>query len=124
MSLWTRWPALLIAFCLVPHLASAASRKSPRSSTSSARTAGRRAATRPPGPPALVLPAAASPRDVAVSEAARQGLGSLQGAVVAMDPHTGRVLTVLNPYLGLSTAHEPCSVFKIVVAVAGLTEHV
>jgi len=107
---------------LLPQLTNAASRtRRGRQKASSARRAGPR---RPPGPPALVVPAAASARDVAVSEAARHGLGSLQGAVVAMDPYTGRVLTVLNPYLGLSTAYEPCSVFKVVVAIGGLTEHV
>jgi cell division protein FtsI/penicillin-binding protein 2 len=126
MSPGTRWTALLTAFCLVPHAAGAATRKTQGStSVPSARITGRRAVPRrPPGLPALVVPAAASARDVAVSEAARAGLGSTQGAVVAMDPYTGRVMTVLNPYLGLSTAYEPCSVFKIVVAVAGLTEHV
>jgi cell division protein FtsI/penicillin-binding protein 2 len=92
------------------------------SSSAQRRAAGGDAATS--GPPALVVPVAASARDLAISEAARQALGHLQGAVVAMDPYTGRVLTVLNPYLGLSTAYEPCSVFKIVVAIAGLTEHV
>jgi len=107
---------------LLPQLTDAASRtRRGRQKASSTRRAGPR---RPPGPPALVVPAAASARDVAVSEAARHGLGSLQGAVVAMDPYTGRVLTVLNPYLGLSTAYEPCSVFKVVVAIGGLTEHV
>lgn len=107
---------------LLPQLTDAAGRtRRGRQKASSPRRAGPR---RPPGPPPLVVPAAASARDVAVSEAARHGLGSLQGAVVAMDPYTGRVLTVLNPYLGLSTAYEPCSVFKVVVAIGGLTEHV
>jgi penicillin-binding protein 2 len=109
---------------LVPRLTDAATSKRYAPGTT-ARSGPRRSATRrPPGPPALVVPAAASARDLAVSEAARFGLGAQQGAVVAMDPQTGRVVTVLNPYLGLSTAYEPCSVFKIVVAVAGLTEHI
>jgi len=108
----------------LPHLTDAAAGQRRSRATPSTRSARRSAPRRPPGPPALVVPVAASARDVAVSEAARHGLGDLQGAVVVMDPYTGRVLTVLNPYLGLSTAYEPCSVFKIVVAVAGLTEHV
>jgi cell division protein FtsI/penicillin-binding protein 2 len=41
-----------------------------------------------------------------------------------MDPWTGRVLTIGNPQSGLLTAYQPCSVFKLVVAVAGLTEGV
>jgi cell division protein FtsI/penicillin-binding protein 2 len=115
--------AVLAALALMlPPTADAAGRtRRGRKAPSGAR---RTTPRRPPGPPALVVPAAASARDVAVSEAARHGLGSLQGSVVAMDPYTGRVLTVLNPYLGLSTAYEPCSVFKIVVAIGGLTEHV
>jgi cell division protein FtsI/penicillin-binding protein 2 len=78
----------------------------------------------PPPPPAVVLPTSASPSDTAVSLAARSGLGGLGGAVVAMDPHTGRVITVVNPSLGVEHAYQPCSVFKVVVAVAGLTEGV
>jgi cell division protein FtsI/penicillin-binding protein 2 len=39
-----------------------------------------------------------------------------------MDPWTGRVLVIGNPQSGLLTAYQPCSVFKLVVAVAGLTE--
>jgi penicillin-binding protein 2 len=39
-----------------------------------------------------------------------------------MDPWTGRVITIGNPQSGLLTAYQPCSVFKLVVAVAGLTE--
>jgi len=109
---------------LLPHFTDAATRKRRTPRTATARSIRRHAPRRPPGPPALVVPVAASARDLAVSEAARYGLGAQQGAVVVMDPYTGRVLTVLNPYLGLSTAYEPCSVFKIVVAVAGLTEHV
>jgi cell division protein FtsI/penicillin-binding protein 2 len=56
--------------------------------------------------------------------ACRLGLGGLQGSVVAMDPHTGRVITVVNPDLAVEHAYQPCSVFKIVVAIAGLTEGV
>jgi len=115
--------ALTILCVLLPQL-TAAARKRRTTGASHARSARRAVPRRPPGPPALVVPAAASARDVAVSEAARHALGDLQGAVVAMDPYSGRVLAVLNPYLGLSTAYEPCSVFKIVVAIAGLTEHV
>ena len=109
---------------LLPHFADAGARKRRAPGPTAVRSARRSVPRRPPGPPALVVPASASARDLAVSEAARFGLGAQQGAVVVMDPYTGRVLTVLNPYLGLSTAYEPCSVFKIVVAVAGLTEHV
>jgi len=72
--------------------------------------------------PAVVIPAAASARDLAIGAACRQGLGDTRGAVVAMDPQTGRVISIVNPADALVTAYQPCSVFKIVVAVAGLTE--
>ena len=70
----------------------------------------------------VVLPASASAWDVSVGEAARAGLGGAQGAVVAMDPRTGRVHALINPALGMQRAFQPCSVFKIVVGIAGLSE--
>jgi penicillin-binding protein 2 len=83
-----------------------------------------RKAYRPPPPPALVVPVSASARDLAVGEACRRGLGSVRGSVIAMDPYSGRVITVLNPHLAIESAYQPCSVFKVVVAIAGLTEGV
>lgn len=70
----------------------------------------------------LIVPANASPYDLAVSEACRRGLSGARGSVVAMDPHTGRVIAIVNPGLGVVQAYQPCSVFKIVVAIAGLSE--
>jgi cell division protein FtsI/penicillin-binding protein 2 len=46
------------------------------------------------------------------------------GAVVAMDPHTGRVISIVNPGTAVQRAYQPCSVFKIVVAIAGMSEGV
>jgi penicillin-binding protein 2 len=77
-----------------------------------------------PALPAMVVPASASARDLEVGEACRRGLEGTSGAVVAMDPYTGRVMALVNPKRGMATAYQPCSVFKIVVAVAGLTEGV
>jgi cell division protein FtsI/penicillin-binding protein 2 len=71
-----------------------------------------------------MLPASASAWDRAVGLAARNGLGRAQGAVVAMDPRTGRVHALVNPALGMQRAFQPCSVFKIVVGIAGLSEGV
>jgi hypothetical protein len=93
-----------------------AARRAPR------RTARRAVKRRPPAPPSLVVPAGADSHDLAVAEAARHGLGRVQGSVVAMDPYTGRVLAVVNPGLAVANAYQPCSVFKIVVAIAGLSE--
>jgi penicillin-binding protein 2 len=85
-------------------------------------------ATRAPGVstalPSYILPQDASEKDRAVGEACRRGLGNAQGAVVAMDPRTGRVLAIVNPTYALAHAYQPCSVFKIVVAIAGLSEGV
>jgi len=74
--------------------------------------------------PAVILPASASAWDQAVGTAARNALGRSQGAIVAMDPHTGRVHALVNPALGMQRAFQPCSVFKIVVGIAGLSEGV
>ena len=74
--------------------------------------------------PSVVLPAAPADLDRAVAEAAQRVLGRRPAAAVAMDPRTGRVLTVVNPTWGLFQAWQPCSVYKIVVGVAGLSEGV
>jgi penicillin-binding protein 2 len=72
--------------------------------------------------PAVVIPPGASAQDQAVAEAARRALGRTAGSVVALDPRTGRVIALVNPTYGLFNAYQPCSVFKIVVAIAGLSE--
>jgi cell division protein FtsI/penicillin-binding protein 2 len=81
-----------------------------------------RPAVHRPFMPAVIVPASASARDIEIGEACRRGLGDTRGAVVAMDPYTGRVISMVNPADAMLSAHQPCSVFKIVVAVAGLTE--
>jgi cell division protein FtsI/penicillin-binding protein 2 len=73
-------------------------------------------------PPSVVVPPGASARDLQVAEAARRALSGVGGAVVAMDPHSGRVLSIVNPGAAVERAYQPCSVFKIVVAIGGLTE--
>ena len=112
-------PLLATLLLLVPLSEAAAATK-----RTSSRRSSRPAVRRPPQPPALVVPAGAGTEDLAVGEAARLGLGRVQGSVVAMDPYTGRVMAVVNPGLAVAHAYQPCSVFKIVVAIAGLTEGV
>jgi penicillin-binding protein 2 len=74
-------------------------------------------------PVSILTPPEASPLDLRVGEAARIAIRNRSNvALVAMDPWTGRVLVIGNPQSGLLTAYQPCSVFKLVVAVAGLTE--
>ncbi len=88
--------------------------------------AARRARRPAPRPqlPSVVLPVSPADLDRAVADAAQRVLGRRPAAAVAMDPRTGRVLTVVNPAWGLSRAWQPCSVFKIVVGIAGLSEGV
>ena len=72
--------------------------------------------------PTVILPPGASAQDQAVAMAAERALGRTAGSVVALDPRTGRVIALVNPTYGLFNAYQPCSVFKIVVAIAGLSE--
>lgn len=81
-----------------------------------------RSRTKPQALPSVIIPPDGSERDRNVALAARTALGSSSGSVVAMDPRTGRVLAVVNPTYALFNAYQPCSVFKVVVAIAGLTE--
>lgn len=84
---------------------------------------GRRTAAARSIPVSILTPPEASALDLRVGEAARAAIRNRSNvALVAMDPWTGRVLTIGNPQSGLLTAYQPCSVFKLVVAVAGLTE--
>src|SRR5688572_16236299 len=86
------------------------------------RTRARVSRPKAPALPSLIQPVAASTRDLEIGEACRRGLGYTPGAVVAMDPATGRVISIVNPGHALARAYQPCSVFKIVVAISGLTE--
>jgi len=58
--------------------------------------------------------------DPVVRAAAVEALGLLKGSVVAIDPATGRVLSVVNQKLAFSAGFEPCSTIKLVVALAAL----
>jgi len=84
----------------------------------------RRSPSRAAALPNLIVPGSASSWDLTVGEASRRAVAGTAGAVVAMDPRTGRVLAVVNPSRALLRAYQPCSVFKIVVAIAGLSEGV
>lgn len=78
-----------------------------------------------PIPVSILTPPGASSFDLKVGEATRTALRKRSNiAIVAMDPWTGRVLAIGNPQSGVFSAYQPCSVFKLVVAVAGLSEGV
>jgi len=72
--------------------------------------------------PPLILSGDASPRDREVGEACLRALGRRRGSIVAMEPRSGRVIALVNPEVGFFQAYTPCSVFKIVVAIGGLSE--
>jgi cell division protein FtsI/penicillin-binding protein 2 len=62
--------------------------------------------------------------DPAVRNAAIEAMGRYTGAVVAIDPSNGRILSVVNQKLAFSSGFIPCSTIKPVIAVAALQEGV
>ena len=62
--------------------------------------------------------------DPVVRQAAIAGLGPYNGSVVAVDPNTGRILSIVNQKLAFSSGFIPCSTIKPVIAVAALEESV
>jgi cell division protein FtsI/penicillin-binding protein 2 len=59
-----------------------------------------------------------------VRAAAIEALGNMNGTVVAIDPDSGRVLSMVNQKLALSGGAQPCSTIKLAVALAALNERV
>jgi penicillin-binding protein 2 len=62
--------------------------------------------------------------DPVVREIAVEALGHEKGSVLAMDPSSGRILTIVNQKMAFSSGFEPCSTIKPVIALAGLQEGV
>ena len=60
--------------------------------------------------------------DLDVRRAAVEALGPFNGSVVAVDPTTGRILTMVNQRVALSSGFQPCSTIKVSVALAALSE--
>jgi penicillin-binding protein 2 len=60
--------------------------------------------------------------DPVVRQAALDALGHLSGSIVVVDPNTGRILSIVNQKLALSSGFTPCSTFKPIVALAALRE--
>ena len=60
--------------------------------------------------------------DLVIRRAAVEALGPYNGSVVAVDPSTGRILTMVNQRVALGTGFQPCSTIKVAVALAGLSE--
>ena len=62
--------------------------------------------------------------DPVIRQAALEALGKVNGSVVVVDPNTGRVLSIVNQKLALSSGFTPCSTIKPVVALAALRESI
>jgi penicillin-binding protein 2 len=62
--------------------------------------------------------------DPVIRQVAVDALGHANGSVLAMDPSTGRILTIVNQKMAFSSGFEPCSTIKPVIALAGLEEGV
>jgi penicillin-binding protein 2 len=62
--------------------------------------------------------------DPVVRQAAIEGLGRYNGAIVAVDPNSGRILTVINQKVAFGDGYIPCSTIKPTVALAALEENV
>jgi cell division protein FtsI/penicillin-binding protein 2 len=62
--------------------------------------------------------------DPMVRQIALDALGREKGSVVAVDPSTGRILTIVNQKMAFSSGFEPCSTIKPFIALAGLSEGV
>src|ERR1051326_3983579 len=62
--------------------------------------------------------------DLAVRRLAVESLGAYNGSVVVVDPQNGRILSMVNQKLALSSGFQPCSTVKVSVALAGLSEKV
>jgi penicillin-binding protein 2 len=62
--------------------------------------------------------------DLTIRRAAVSAIGTMNGSVVVVDPTNGRILTMVNQKLGLTSGFIPCSTIKLVTSLAALTEHV
>jgi penicillin-binding protein 2 len=62
--------------------------------------------------------------DLNIRRAAVEALGAYNGSVLVVDPSSGRILTMVNQKLALSTGFQPCSTVKVSVALAGLSEKI
>ena len=62
--------------------------------------------------------------DPIVRQAAVEALGRYNGSVVAVDPNTGRILTVINQKIAFGDGYIPCSTIKPTIALAALEENV
>ena len=60
--------------------------------------------------------------DPVVRQAALEALGKWSGSMVVVNPNSGRILSIVNQKLALSSGFTPCSTFKPITALAALRE--
>ena len=60
--------------------------------------------------------------DPIIRQAAIEALGSWNGSILVVDPNSGRILTMVNQKLALTSGFTPCSTMKPVIALAALRE--
>ena len=111
---------LLTALCALPVPAMPAG-------SASTRSRARRYVNRYPGVPTFADSTSTDDStydDPVVRGAAVAAIGRYNGAVVAVDPDTGRILTVVNQKLTFSDGYIPCSTIKPTIALAALEENV
>jgi penicillin-binding protein 2 len=65
-----------------------------------------------------------SGEDPVVRQAAVDSLDGLLASMIAVDPSSGRILTIVNQNLAFAGGYQPCSTFKPAVALAALQEGV
>jgi len=63
-----------------------------------------------------------SGEDLTIRRAAVQALAPYNGSVIAVDPSNGRILSMVNQKLALTSGFQPCSTIKLSVALAALSE--
>ena len=62
--------------------------------------------------------------DLTIRRAAVDALGDYNGSVVVVDPGNGRILSMVNQHVALSSGFQPCSTIKVSVALSGLSEKI
>jgi cell division protein FtsI/penicillin-binding protein 2 len=60
--------------------------------------------------------------DLGIRRFAVESLGPYNGSILVVDPSNGRILSMVNQKLALSSGFQPCSTVKVSVALAGLSE--
>jgi len=120
-----RFAALLMAALMLwqPVFASGTPTSNPASSSTATRTIKKSTARKYTGVPTFADSTkddVTTYDDPVVREAAVSALGRYNGSVVAIDPTTGRILTIVNQKLAFSAGFIPCSTIKPTIALAGL----